>query len=31
MEMGFREDDCREALEQCDGDENLSLTYLTGV
>ena len=30
MEMGFTEDQCKEALERYDYDENLALNYLLG-
>ena len=30
MEMGFAEDQCKEALERYDFDENLALNYLLG-
>ncbi len=31
IETGFQEVECEEALDQCDGDENLALTYLMGL
>ena len=30
MEMGFTEDQCKEALERYDYDENLALNFLLG-
>lgn len=30
MEMGFSDEQCREALERYDNDENLALNYLLG-
>ena len=30
MEMGFTDDQCKEALERYDNDENLALNYLLG-
>lgn len=31
MEMGFSEDQCKEALNRYDYDENLALNYLLGA
>ena len=31
MEMGFTEDQCKDALQRYDFDENLALNYLLGA